>query len=422
MKKILIYSHNPHRDKMFDTLLKCELEKKDNLVWLHSFLSNDTSAICTIKPDIIVLPEMRVEYSANMALWFKKWGGKVVVRTCELGVTEEAVEKISDEYKAAIYGHLDTDALIDRVLVFGEKQKAMMSRYGKVKEDKLYAVGGMPFEQYFTDLPEVQSKKKPIMLFCTGFPYADRNECYSIPEAPVNSPLHKQKVLESRILRSKWIQIISQIAHVYSDRYEIVVRPHGGELHEPYKEIIGNAVNVSTKTVAAVQLHNCDIVVHAGSTMGFEAHLENKPGVCMFPMSEDPVVTGLHPIAGTLEEFVNIIESLDTSKSNADPDKAKLLHEYYGPVDGKSAERAAEVICGIETTPTSIPEKWPEIKTPQFLNDPDVVTEMTTWHCAGCFNNYFVLNLTREMVKCPYCGIGNVRTKQASMTRGVTGA
>jgi surface carbohydrate biosynthesis protein len=403
---------------MFDTLFANELEKRGNVAWVRSFLDGDTDSICAIKPDILVIPEMRVEYSAQIAENFKKWGGKVVVRTCEMGVTSEAIDIISDEYRTAIYGHLETDHLIDCQLAFGPSQKRMMIRHGKVQASKIKPVGAMPFEQYFTKMPAIEGKKKPIMLLCTGFPYADRNNCYAIPESPFGSPLHAQKVKESRIGRSKWLNLIPSIYHVYHDQYDLIVRPHGGERHDSYKELLGGMVTVSTKSSAAISLHNADIIVHAGSTMGIEAHITNKPGISVSPMSEDPVLTALHPDGSTIESFVAAMESLELGKSNADPKIVTKLYRYFGTPDGKSSVRAAAIVDKIKVGQTRIPDKWPEIKEPRYVTDTDVVVACGQWYCAGCKHTYWVKDMSREMVKCPYCGIANVRNKPAVAAGG----
>jgi surface carbohydrate biosynthesis protein len=409
MKKILMFSHNPMRDMMFDSMLENDLRVKGNMVWNRPFLKNDFEAICTIKPDVIVLPEIRVEYSLTMAKQFKAWGGKVIVRMCEMGVTQKALPEITQEYREAIYGHFETDSIVDRVILFGEAQKALYCKYSGVSDEKVVAVGAMPFDPYFTPLPPRHERNKPVMLFATGFSYADRNTEYALPEGRVGQKLHVDKVQACRVNRAKWLQAIPALHSIYGRDYRFIVRPHAGEKQECYKEILKHCATVSTSGTGILTLHESDILIHAGSTMGIEAHITNKPGICMNPVSQDPVVKRLHPDGSTVEGFVEAMSKITLGKSNANPQAAEELSTYYAPIDGKAHLRAAEAIDAVEIQPTKIPDEWPKMKEALYTDDSDIIIACAQWHCAGCKNVYWVKDMNREMVKCPYCGIANVR-------------
>jgi surface carbohydrate biosynthesis protein len=398
------------RDMMCDAMLEHELKKRGCMVWNRPFLKEDFASICIIKPDIVVLPEVRVEYSKLMAEQFKSWGGKVVIRMCEMGVTKKAIPLITDEYREAIYGHFDTNNIVDLVLAFGEPQKELYCKYSGVSENKVVAIGAMPFDPYSTKLPPNPPRKKPVIMFATGFSYADRNAQYALPEGKSGQMLHREKVNACRVNRAKWLHVIPALHSIYGCEYDFVIRPHAGERSPCYTELLGNYASLSKHTNGITALDYCDILVHAGSTMGIEAHITNKPGICMHPVSQDPVVTKLHPSGDTIDGFKKAMDSLTLGKSNANKRYANELLSYYAPVDGKSFVRAAEAISNIETSPTDIPHSWPEFKVPKFLDDPDIVTEAGTWFCAACKKSYYVTNMSREMVKCPYCGIANVRT------------
>jgi len=66
MKKVLILSHIPMRDEIVDNLIGNELSK-DHMVWVASILQNPRQVICTVKPDIVLLPEIRLEFTRDLA-------------------------------------------------------------------------------------------------------------------------------------------------------------------------------------------------------------------------------------------------------------------------------------------------------------------------------------------------------------------
>ena len=423
MKKILMFSHNPSRDSMCDSMLEQVLSAtKGNVVWSRNFLDDDFDAICKIKPDIIILPEIRVEYSQIMATQFKEWGGKVVVKMCEMGVTKDAISDITEEYRDAIYGNIDAKDIVDLVLAFSEPQKKLYCQYSGMPKEKVLAIGAMQFDPYFTNLPEVPKKQKPRILFATGFSYADRNPEYALPEGKAGQKLHVQKVMACRMQRANWLKTIPLLHTMYGDAYDFALRPHAGERRDSYDEMLKPYVTISDIPTGILDLHASDILVHAGSTMGIEAHITDTPGICMFPVSQDPVVTTLHPRGDTLEDFAKIMSSIELGKSNVDKRMSKKLKSYYEPLDGKAHIRAAEAISAIEVGPTKIPKKWPEFSHPRFLDDPDVIPASGQWFCSGCKKTYVVRGIRREMVKCPYCGIANVRTRQADPRLGAPNA
>ena len=153
-KKILLLSHLPARDEMVDVMLANSLTSEDASVWKYPMLGRCREAICLIKPDIVILPEIRLEYTRDIAKWCKSWGIKVVQRRCEMGVTAET--PMDDELERCLFGNLDYCSHIDMDLVWGKSFADMLIAHGEPKE-KIKVIGGIGFDPYFS----LDAKSKP---------------------------------------------------------------------------------------------------------------------------------------------------------------------------------------------------------------------------------------------------------------------
>jgi surface carbohydrate biosynthesis protein len=411
-KKVLILTHNHGRDVFFDKLLEQELSNRGHKTWLRGYLKGDKAAVCAIKPDIVVLPEIRCEYTRDFAYQLKQWGVQVVVRLCEVAITEDSIPKISDAYRRAIFGNWPANHCADLVLAWGAKTKKLLSQYGSFSSEKIHAIGGIAFDQYIgKPLPPIVERNddKERIMFCTGFAYADRNQEYSMPEALPEDPLHSELVQTDRASRSKYIDMVKWFISKHSDKYHIEVKPHAGEKELVYKKMLGDSVVLNAMT-GFQALYNAEYFVHAGSTMAFEAHLVNRPAFSFSNVCQDVVVSKISPSFDTKEKLFKAIEKTPSGKSNANPEIISRLAEYYGPVDGNAYIRAADLIDSMPRNTTSVPDVYPKASSPRYLTG-DVIIDMMQWSCEGCHNAYFVKSRHREMVKCPYCGIANVRVQ-----------
>lgn len=410
MKKILLFCHNIQRDKQFDSMLEHELEK-DNMVWLTKMLAHDFRNICLIKPDVVVLPEIRNEYTLEIARRIKEWGGQIVVRHGEMGITEESISSgFNPDYKKAIFGNVDFNEHVDLVLVFGTQQVEQMVKYRGVDREKIRVIGNPILDPYFTpEEPGVKKSEQKTILFATGFPYADRNPNYVMPEAPVGADIHKYfKQLCSR-KRSEWVKLIKWFLQEYPE-WKVRIRPHSGERLEVYQTLFKDKVEYVCGPPSRMTLRENDCIVHAASTCSFEVHLLGVPGIIYSPITHDVLLKELHPAAENIDQFKKIFNSLKPGESNINKSTYKAFEDkYIGPVDGKVHCRAAKYINSLpDVEKNVIPDKWPQIKEPMKDIDPDIALYGEMWNCGGCNNKYFVLN-HREMVKCPFCGIANVR-------------
>jgi len=411
MKKIILYTHNPIRDPITDDCLTVALRKMGHLVWRRNYLDNDRNMVVYIKPDIVIMPELRCEYSIDFSNQCKAWGIQIVVRPCEVGISEESIPNITDDYRRAIFGeNWPCNNSIDLMLFWGPKMRDLFIKHGGIDPSKAVAVGGIGFDQYFLPPPpdEIPRTEKKRLMFATGFAYADRNPEYSVPEAKPEDPLHRDMVMTDLKGRAVWFNLIKRFWAEHGNDWEIWVKMHPGEKQEVYEAVLGNIVAYCPQLPAVRAIPYVDLVIHAGSTMAYESHLLNKPAINVSNVCQDVIVSKISPNVDTFDELVHAVTTTDLTKSNADASIIEIMErDYYGTTDGKASERAAEEINKLPDNKTSIPDEWP-VSTVVKYATPCVLKNVEIWHCKACANQYHVQG-PREMVKCPFCGIGNVR-------------
>ncbi len=412
MKKVLIFSHNPLRDTEPDRLLLEALEKKGFMVFFAHYLQRDRVTVLSVRPDIVVLPEIRCEYTLDLARQLKAWGIQIVVRLCEVGITSPSVKNIDDEYRSAIFGNWDYSDCVDLMLAWGPATRNLQVKYGHLPEEKIVAVGGLGFDPYFATRPLSPMLKpdyRKIVLFATGFAYADRNPEYSMPEAKPEHGIHKRVVERDAAGRKVWLEGMEKFHARFSKNWNMAIRVHGGEREETYLEAMKGKLMAIPALSTCLALQGVDAVIHCGSTIGFEAHLCNLPALNFANITPDVLVASVSPRCDTVDELIDQFADLDLSKTNADPWAiAELKSKWYGPVDGKVAERAADAIAALPEGKALIPNAWPAAPTEAKYLTPGVTLSQAQWVCASCQKPFFTA-IDREMAKCPYCGIACCR-------------
>jgi len=286
----------------------------------------------------------------------------------------------------------------------------LFAAHSDIQNEKLVSVGGIAFDQFFLPPPpeQIQRSSKKRVLFATGFAYADRNPQYSMPEAMPGHKLHQEIVAVDLAARSKWFAIIKEFWAKRGDDWEIWIKPHPGERPEVYTTVLRDTFSMCPQIPPVRALHHVDAVIHAGSTMAYEAHLVHKPAFNLLNVCQDVIVSAISPPIQSAQELIDALDNADLTQSNAHAETiATLERDYYGPVDGNASERAADFIDAMPPNPTAIPDEWPPIKEAKYLTD-CVLQNIESWHCSGCGNSYTVQG-PREMVKCPFCGIANVK-------------
>ena len=409
-KKVMILSHIPVRDEMGDVMLANYLGQVGGAnVWKYPILGKPKEAICLIKPDIIVLPEIRLEFTRDIAKLCKEWGIKVVQKRCEMGISAETV--MDDELERCLFGNLEYAKYIDLDLVWGKSFADQLVAHGQ-PEDKIKLVGGINFDPYFHNNIQVAPGDKKRVLFAGGFGYADSSPLYCAPESKPGEKINATLVGDDRVRRANFIDMMGKVMERFPD-YEYGIRPHPGEHVSAYSTVFPNKLKELLGCVTPVAIAWADLIIHPGSTMAFEAHLMNKPTLNFKNTNLDVVVGSIAPYSDTAEELMDQFEVVELGKSNADASVIKDLDRYYGVVDGNAHQRAGDAILALKTGKTNIPNDWPkeELKYPTQ----GVYTDLLVWECTSC-NGKFHSQRMRNTVKCPWCGIACVQHTYAVST------
>jgi predicted RNA-binding Zn-ribbon protein involved in translation (DUF1610 family) len=405
LRKALLLSHIPHRDDIVDKLIVNELDKRGVCSWKAPVLRNCRQMICTIQPDVLILPEIRIEYTRDIAKQVQEWGVRVVQRRSEMGISAET--EITEELERCLFGNIDWAEHIDLDMVWGSGFADMLVKHG-VSKEKIKVIGGVGFDPYFLPQPEiVKEEKKPAILFAGGFGYAHYNSIYAVPESKVGEQINIDLVQNDRKNRIIFSNMMKEVMDYFGDKFYYGVRGHPGEPYEYYYDLFGDKVICMQNCVTPISLGWADILIHPGSTMAYEIHLLNKPAFNFRNTNLDAVVGSLSPTFETVDELIEAVEQVEIGTSNADSGTLKQLENYYGIVDGQAYKRIVDEIMKLEKYDTNIPQDWPKdtIKYPNKY----VYTGLLPRICASCGNEVFVRPHMKTS-KCPWCGICMVST------------
>lgn len=414
VNKVLMLSHLPSRDDIIDTLLVQELAKKRNMVWKGSVLANAREQICSLKPDIVIMPEIRCPFTARMTNLMTEWGIQVVIKRCEAGANETMLNAMPECDRITLFGQYPYEAALE--IVWGDEFANILKRERGLKNVK--AVGALVFDPYFLPKPPIEKEEdKPTMLWATGFVYADRHPDYCAPEVPMGDPRHRKWWRQCREGRWKYIDAIKELYIELKDQWHFAIRLKPGESPQDYQALLGNSVKFCLNEPTVASLMRCDLVIHAGSTMAYEAHIMGIPTISYwgYPVigyegkTEEYLPLHIAPQTQTMDELGIAIAMTPLGKSNANLDIIKQLEtEYYGKVDGKAHKRAAAAINQVKIKPTKIPDMWPEDPKGSWPIVKDVFPTIETWNCNACHKPFFVLP-GHDMRPCPQCGVSLVR-------------
>jgi len=409
--RVTIFTNLPQRDQTVDDLIATHLRKMGYEVWVRAFLPDNREHVLHFKPHIIVFPEARCEYTIEFIKTCQSWGIKCVIRRCEGGSATAAYELMEASEKETVIGAWPYTA--DLEIVWSEEFADLLGKEGYGKREDIYAAGGFPFDSYFPhnrQFPPVEEGRKNV-LFAPGWGHSDRNPEYNVPEAPPGSPIHKDAYDRHRKGRTKWLEMIRALTETYKDQgYSFFLRPKTGEVPLPYQNTVGDCLALVQPCPPEVALHNTDIIIHAGSTMGVEANFFGIPGLSycgnynQVPGYEFPHV---HPEYEDLDKFIEAFGKLKPRVPNGNMKAIRQLSkEFYGKMDGHACLRTAKKIAELEVTPEIVtPNLWP-VESRYF--ESQAFTHAITWNCECCHRNC-VTELGKEMIKCPWCGIALAR-------------
>ena len=405
--KVLLFTNLQQRDWQVDSILATELRKLNFEVRQADFLPHSRQHILFYKPDIIIGPEVRCEYTVDIAANCSKWGVVFVAKRTEGGAARAAWDKMGKDEKATVVSAWPYD--VDLEIVWSQDFADLVAEFGWLKKEKIFAVGAMPFDAYFNEPIPPRPPGRKAILFATGWGHADRNPHYNVPEAPFESSIHADAYNRHVKGRGVWIEMLKK-AYNMLPGWDFFIRPKVGEYPKPYQDALGGRVKIVMPCPAKIALVNTDVLIHAGSTMGIEAHLMNMPAfsfcglINQVPGYEYPHVS---PDTENADELLGWIRKCDLGKSNANPESIKKLEkDFYGTIDGKACQRAAQRIKEIPLRPTSVPDVWPESL--REYDVPGAAKQTFNWICEACGRITYMLE-PRDMAKCLHCGISLAR-------------
>lgn len=423
MKKICIFSNLPQRDRATDERIAYFLRREGFEVRVAPFLPDNRNHIMFWQPHIIILPEARCEYTISLAKKFREWGGIAIARRTEGGAAWDAWKVMGQDEKNTVIGAWPYD--LDLEIVWSHDFKKLMGKYGYLPANRIYAAGGFPFDLYFVNKKPPKPKGRKNLMFASGWGHADRTPGYNVPEAPPGSSIHKDAYDRNVKGRKEWINMLKKVCgELKGDGWDFYLRIKTGEYMKPYQEELKDTgIKLTTPCPAIVVLQHMDLLVHAGSTLGIEAHLYNIPALSYYgSLNHTPGYDRPHvsPDFENVDELLEAIKNLELNKSNADLDAIKKLeHDFYGKIDGNACLRAAKRITKLfkkKKQILNIPSIWPE-ETKEF-DTPGVLKQIEQWVCECCKKSSFTPP-GNDMVKCPWCGISLARKPLLTQVRNL---
>lgn len=407
MKKILILTASPLRDAPIDSLLASHLKKMDNEVWVKPCLREGRQAVLDLQPDVVVVPPIRNPYSRDFVETLKDWGCGVVSRHTEASCDWQDFKIMTDQEKMSILGGFPY--IIDKEIVWGKDEQQILER--RNMPFPVVSVGSLATDVYRD--PELNTKymtkevlcekhkletSKRTILILSAWGFID-----SSPDLGIDEQKAAIKDIEGRKI---WLEMITSLNVKLKDKFNILVTLHPNIIPKFYADVLTPlGIPLDTNIHAVDLVKNCDIIVHAGSTTAFGAHILNKPAfqfgdqnqkMGWFGRSESPL-SHISPYAKNIEQLISYIENCQFDKSNASEEALTGLETgRYGCMDGKATERAAEEINKING---KFKMKWPrayrDYTQPMIWKSPEQFLKQA--FCGVCGNRFGVL--TPEFAK-----------------------
>jgi len=198
---------------------------------------------------------------------------------------------------------------VNRVCVWGERQKEVLSAYAEELRDIIAVTGSPKFDLCLPEYAWVTKDKTDelrdtygaFILVCTRFATAAHSAGQGDPFRRKMNPALWPQSLDQKSLAdlwfSKWqrdvhdfadfVVLTKELAIGFPDR-TILLRPHPSENMTFYQQAFGSFKNVKVTRDDSVLpwIRAADVVVHSNCTTGIEAVLAGRPVVNLLPECE----------------------------------------------------------------------------------------------------------------------------------------
>ncbi len=402
MKKVLILTASPQRDKIIDELISRELRKRDCEVWVRPCLREGRDAVMELQPDVVVVPPVRNPYAVDFVNVMLDWGIGVVSRHTEASCDWQDWKKMPHEKRLEILGRFPYT--VSHELVWSQDEAQILQR--RNRPINAVPVGAFVADIYKSGILEEilephevfcekrkLDKEKKILLIASPWGFADSAPDLTIPEA-VSARMEEEG-------QKRHLEMIKHVSENLPEGWQMLVTTHPGVVNDKYKEELGGIV-LDTESTAAELLKNSSMLIHAGSTMAMEAHFLDIPSIQFGDVNRkeseswwaypESGLSKISPYCKTKEEVVSLVNELKDSKDNANQEAlANLESGRYGVMDGQATVRSAEIIASVEG---KMKMRWPKATNDydqlfKFKLKERIVVEMG---CAICKRTFYVVN------------------------------
>lgn len=403
MKKILILSSSPQRDKLVDTLLAEKLKSKGNEVFVRPLPVGARKDILEIQPNVIVAPPIRQRYAYDFMETAGKFGVSVVIRHVEPGCDAEDLKNMADFWRKVLL--LVRPPVVKLEILWSDTEAEFIRQNGI--RTPLAVVGAFVADIYkdkklSKKIPtKIQllkrhqlSPDKKLLIISSPWGLLD---C-----APDNADQSSELCIKDDQAKDKWCAMVKQVAGCLQDRWNILATLHPRIDIESYiKSLTG--IPIDTSATATELLVHCDSLIHAGSTMAVEMHWLNKPSFQFGDVNSldlpdgnwwqrrDCPMSQVSPYYLDIEKMIATIENSQPG-SNANIDAVRLLEQgRYGQMDGKATERAAKLINQIDG---EFKLYWPDsiLDYDQLFLFKNVNKIASKIRCNVCENLFYAVN------------------------------
>lgn len=321
-------------------------------------------------PDILVLDHLAWDFKVAQAKLAAGLGIKVVILPTEgLFQDEEgAVRRAGKLHKAA--------DIPDKYLTWGDYPRRALIKQKLMTEEQVQIAGCPRFDFYREPYLSLMISKAelveklgfinpdaPLILWATNTPYASRNADVMLARQTqkAGKPSAEVKIhIEDHLIQFReHSNLIVNLARRHPE-YNFVIKVHPAEWINSYLEICAANPNIKLAYNAPIRefIYHCDILLQRNCTTATEGWMLKKPvlnleiGEAKRPVRAEYKIAN-HRVFG-LEETDSAIKSYLEGMPVPHQQivaRERFIKDFYGEIDGKSAERCAAAINEILESP-----------------------------------------------------------------------